>query len=384
MATILIVDDDPTGLQYLDTLLGYQGHRMVKAGGANEALTCCRAGKPDLIITDVLMPELDGYQFVRELRKDKDLADISVIFYTATYYRGKNSLALARACGVARVLSKPAEPDTILEAVNAVLENPGVSTQNLSLQEFDRDHARLIGSKLFNNVRKLDEANAQLRASEEQLRRLADHLRSAQEDERKRIARHLHDELGQALTLLKMNCSWIEGRLRDAPEGVIARLRSSIQLADDTISSVRRVATELRPAILDLGIAAAIEWQAESFQARTNIECAADLQVDDESIAPETATELFRILQEALTNVLRHAEATEIHISLRREDNCLVLEIRDNGKGIGEERIANGKTLGLLGMRERAALVGGFLSVEGGEGTTVRVYIPQQPAGVLQ
>jgi signal transduction histidine kinase len=145
---------------------------------------------------------------------------------------------------------------------------------------------------------------------------------------------------------------------------------------------VRRIATELRPGILDdLGLVAAVEWAAEEFEARTGTKCRLDLPEDDIVIDPERTTAIFRIFQETLTNITRHAEATEVDVRLAREDGNIVLEVRDNGRGIGEEELSAGRSLGILGMRERALLLGGELTIRGvpGKGTTVKVLIPEMP-----
>ena len=149
---------------------------------------------------------------------------------------------------------------------------------------------------------------------------------------------------------------------------------------DETIQSVRRISTELRPGILDdLGLVDAVEWAGEDFAARTGTKCRLDLPEDDISIEPEQATAVFRIFQETLTNVARHADASEIEVRLTKDERDLTLEVHDNGGGIPKDKLSNGESLGILGMRERALLLGGELTISGapGEGTTVRVRIPE-------
>lgn len=380
MANILVVDDNLNIRRYLDKLLTLRHHTVAEASDATSALAHCRALKPDLIVTDVVMPGQDGYGFVRQLRSEPDLADIPIIFFTGTYYQEADARAFAESCGVACVLSKPAEPEKILAAVDSVLLTAKARPVNALPPDFDREHAQILGDKLFANVLALEAANAQLLASEQQLHRLAERLRSAQEQERTRIARQLHDELGQALTMLKMNSTWVLSRLTDAPQGVVERLQSSVQVADEMIRNVRTLATDLRPGILDLGISAAIEWQAAEFQKRTEIACTVDLYEADGLIESGVATELFRIFQEAMTNVIRHARATRVIVALKFDRTHLLLEITDNGKGISEDDIANRNALGLLGMRERASLIGGSFSITGSphSGTTLSVSVPVQ------
>jgi len=226
--------------------------------------------------------------------------------------------------------------------------------------------------RLLNNILKWEQSHAQLRA-------LAARLQTVREEERTRAAREIHDELGQVLTAIKLEFTALLGNL-PADEGPIGqRSQSILRLLNQAFQSVRRIGTELRPAILDdLGLAAAVEWVAEEFQARTGTQVDVSLPGVDLALDRERATALFRILQETLTNVARHANATHVSVRLAEEDDNLTLEVRDNGKGIGEGQISAGGSLGILGMRERVLLLGGTLTINGslGNGTTVRVVIP--------
>ena len=226
-------------------------------------------------------------------------------------------------------------------------------------------------------------AEEEVQQSRELLRALSAHLQSIREEERTMIAREIHDELGQALTGLKMDLSSLQKSLRKTGELDLSRLTEKTttmgQLIDSTIQTVRKIATDLRPGILDdLGLVAAIEWQSQDFQKRTGIKCNFTPDMDDLDLNAERSTTLFRILQETLTNVARHSEATEVIVTLDRDDNDLALEIRDNGKGISQTEISGCRSLGLLGMRERAQRLGGDLKISGapGEGTIVTARIP--------
>jgi PAS domain S-box-containing protein len=219
----------------------------------------------------------------------------------------------------------------------------------------------------------------QLRASQEQLHDLAGYLETSREEERTRIARGIHDELGQVLTALKIDLSWLARRLPDGQLGLTEKVGAMSDLVDATIQTVRRVATELRPGVLDdLGLAAALEWQAGEFSARTGIGCELDLCDPEMALDHDLSTALFRIVQETLTNVARHAEATQVKVKLSRGPDGLVLVIRDDGRGITVEETLDPKSLGLLGMQERARAWGGDVAFHGvrGEGTTVTVKIP--------
>jgi PAS domain S-box-containing protein len=238
---------------------------------------------------------------------------------------------------------------------------------------------------VFLDITDRKRAEQQLTVSHDQLRSLTARLESVREEERILIAREIHDELGQALTGVKLELSLLHDQLPDAAPAVQDRLRSIYGLVDSTIQSVRRIATDLRPIVLDqLGLVPAIEWQTQEFQSRTGIECRLDIFLRSASLSQAASTAVFRIFQEILTNVARHAEASIVRITLQEQGGGLVLEVQDNGRGITESELADRQSLGLVGMRERALLLGGSITFAGhaGSGTTVRVRVPlEQPPG---
>jgi len=239
---------------------------------------------------------------------------------------------------------------------------------------------QIAGYSIYRDITRRQQAEEELQRSFRQLRGLAARLQSVREEERARVAREIHDELGQALTAIKIDLASLMCTLRADQEKELQKAESILKLVDQTILSVRRIATELRPGILDdLGLVAAVEWAAEEFEARTGTMCRLDLSDGDIVIDPERATAIFRIFQETLTNVTRHAEATRVEVRLGREDGNIVLEVRDNGRGIDPEQLATSGSLGILGMRERALLLGGGFTISGnpGKGTTVMLRIPQ-------
>jgi len=228
-------------------------------------------------------------------------------------------------------------------------------------------------------------AEEQLRESHERLRALSTYLQSVREEERTRIAREVHDELGQALTSCKLDLSWIASKLPPELKPLLDKARALTSHIDSTIQTVRRISSELRPGVLDhLGLVAAIEWQANEFQNRTGIRCDVHARVREPLPDQNLATTFFRIFQETLTNVIRHAGATHVWVDLREANSQITLEVKDNGRGIGRTEIYNSRSMGLLGMRERAALLGGIFkigSIPRGKGTLVRVSIPVQRRG---
>jgi signal transduction histidine kinase len=223
----------------------------------------------------------------------------------------------------------------------------------------------------------LHRKSERLRESEDKLRRLAAHLITVREEERAHIAREIHDELGQVLTGLKMEVTQLAKQLKEKAH--IDRTDSMCALIDSTVQTVRKIATGLRPEMLDdMGLVAAVGWQAKEFQKRTGIRCRAKLPPETERPPVDLATTVFRIFQEILTNVARHARATRVDIDLDISPERVALIVVDNGVGIPDADLAGRKSLGLLGMQERALLFGGEVNLTGtpGHGTRVAVTIP--------
>jgi PAS domain S-box-containing protein len=219
----------------------------------------------------------------------------------------------------------------------------------------------------------------QLRRSREQLRALSSRMERIREEERTRISREIHDELGQQLTGLRMDLSWLTRRLGTHEGPLIERSKAMLGLIDAIIQTVRKISTELRPGILDdLGLAAAAEWQALDFEKRTGISCEFRSTLGESDLDPGLCTAAFRILQEALTNVARHADAPKVRVGLRKKGDNLIVEVTDNGRGITEEEITHARSLGLLGMRERALAFGGNLKITSApnKGTRLILSLP--------
>jgi PAS domain S-box-containing protein len=229
--------------------------------------------------------------------------------------------------------------------------------------------------------RRVAERTAQLEAAYHHLQALSAHLQSVREEEQARVAREIHDELGQALTGLKFELSRLALQLRDLPGDLSSKVTGLAGVVDETIHNVRRISSELRPAILDdLGLVAALEWHAEEFEKRTGITCTLKAPRQRLDVGPDLGIALFRICQEALTNVARHARAKVVRIELTRTRDHIVLEVRDDGAGIREAALTDVRSLGLLGMRERARAFGGEVVIRGasGQGTQVMVRIPRR------
>jgi PAS domain S-box-containing protein len=231
----------------------------------------------------------------------------------------------------------------------------------------------------FKDISDRKRTEGELQRSHEQLRLAASHLEMAREEERRVMAREIHDELGQALTGLKMDVHWLSGRLAEMKDGIPEKIREMDRQLDQTVHTVRRLSAELRPCLLDdLGLSAALEWYADTVRDRLGIPVDIISIPEDIAVNEECSTNVYRIFQEALTNVARHSGASQVEILLIRKQGRITLTVRDNGKGMDLEKLNGSSTLGLIGMQERAALLKGSLKIESapGKGTTVFLSIP--------
>lgn len=359
-ASILIVDDDPTSRVALRELLEGPGQAVVLADSGEEALR--RVLKHDfaVILLDVRMPGMDGFETARLIRGRGRSRHTPIIFLTGAY-EDVHSEFRGYEAGAVDYIVKPLVPKVLKSKISVFLE----------LYRINADLRREIA------VRR--RAEEDLRSSEENLRSLAAHLQSVREEEWTRIAREIHDELGQALTGLKMDLAWVAKRLRADQKPLAEKTGSMSRLIDDTVQLIRQIASRLRPAILDeRGLTAAISWQARDFRKRVGMRCEVSLAADVPEIDKERSLAAFRVFQELLTNVARHANATRTEVTLRVESGMLVLSVEDNGKGIDEAADSSPKSLGFMGMRERILPFGGRIEIAGlrDAGTRVTVFIP--------
>jgi signal transduction histidine kinase len=354
---ILCLEDSAYDRQMTERALAADGLncRFTHTGNRREFETALNQGGFDLILSDFSLPAYDGTSALLAAKK----------FQPATPF-----VLLSGTIGEERVVE-------LLKsgATDCVLKN------NLS-------RLGMVVRRALNEARERERreaAEAGLRAQAEELRALAGRLQAGREEERIRIAREIHDEFGESLTAQKFGLGWLREHLRPRDQTiqwnpVFAKLDALSMLVDGTAGRVRRLCTELRPPILDdLGLCVAIEWQAREFQRRTNIRSEVVHDLGELVVGKELATTVFRIFQEILTNVARHANASKVSVHLQVAGKKLVLEVKDNGKGINENTLAkrNG-SLGILGMRERAALFGGKVAIRSApaKGTTVILSIP--------
>jgi PAS domain S-box-containing protein len=266
-------------------------------------------------------------------------------------------------------ITRQERAEAALRKVQEELESR-VEQRTLELLEVNRQLREQIATR--------EKVEQELKDSRGQLRSLSEHLQSAREEERKRIAREVHDELGQALSVLKIDVKCLRDAVGDN-ETLQNQIDGIAEGLDVTVQSVRRICTELRPAILDhFGLPAAIEWQAKEFERRTGIECYVNLEPEEMDLDHDFSMAVFRMFQETLTNVVRHAGADWVRVMLVKDSGTLSLRVIDNGRGITKKEISNPRSFGIMGMVERARFWGGTVGFEGrlGKGTTVTVNIP--------
>jgi signal transduction histidine kinase len=338
-ASILVVDDDAKSLMAMRELLQSPALKVVVANSGQQALECILREDFAVVLLDARMPIMDGFETARRMREHERARQTPIIFLTGAY-EDPPSMFRGYEAGAVDYIVKPPVPEIIRSKIAVFVD--------------------------------LYQKSADLRA-------LAARVQSVQEEEQRRIAREIHDELGQALTALKMDLSWLTSRLPADGGPLLEKTRAMAGQIDHMVRSVRELAARLRPEALDeLGLPAAIKWQAREFQLRAGIRCNVSVPGEDFVLDQERATALFRIFQELLTNVMRHAAATKVDVALRQVEGSLLLEVIDDGRGIVETAIRSPSSLGLLGMRERAAPFGGRLEIapRRGKGTSVRVLIP--------
>jgi PAS domain S-box-containing protein len=245
--------------------------------------------------------------------------------------------------------------------------------------ERDR-HGRLVSIlAVGRNISAIRAAERRLKDSHAQLRQLSSHRETAREEERKRIAREIHDELGQQLTALRMGISLLRLQFGSDHPLLVERVQALMARVDETIQVVRNVATSLRPSALDMGLTSALEWLVSEFSQTSGIHCRLKAPPTRLGLDDERATAAFRVIQESLTNVARHAQASRVDILLEQSRRHIRVEVRDNGKGFDQQRTRKG-SLGLIGMRERGHMLGGAVIIDStlGQGTRVQIHIPLQ------
>ena len=325
-----------------------RGYEALVARSGLEAIERAVSARPDLVLLDVVMPGIDGFETCRRLKLGEATRDIPVIFMTAL--TATDDKIEGFRVGAVDYVTKPLNVVEVATRVATHLALDALrqrqAAQNCQLREEIRARERDIRSK----------------------------REEAREEERKHIARELHDELGQHLSALRLELSYARMRWgTDNPE-LREKVESMQQSIDGVIGVVRDLVARLRPTVLDLGIASALEWLAGEFQTASRVKC--ELQLDPQigDFSPWQTSNVFRLVQESLTNVGRHAHARNVQVSLQRQSGSYVLSVRDDGRGFDPSEVGI-KSLGIEGMRERAQMLGGQLDLRTGPGQGTNIVL---------
>ncbi len=398
--TILVVDDNPNNLRVLCDLLEKQGYRTRPEISGQGALDNVSKINPDLILLDIRMPDIDGYQVCENLKRNNKVSDIPVIFISAA--SEMSDIMRGFDVGGVDYITKPFEAKIVLLRVknhlNLYATKRELIEANSALKDVQENLEETVSRKTW-----------ALSQSQKRLRELSCHIQRVREEEKRNIAKEVHDELGATLTALNFDIHWLQCGLTDAPSDIRDKVDDMSDLVKKAADSCRRIVTELRPSILDdLGLVAALDWQADDFAKRNEIPCKFTSNVDEIDIASDQAIVIFRIFQEALTNIVKHAKACNVDVIFLKTDRGVSLQVVDDGVGISNSlQLSVGDndnlvsfdskressidptimigTYGIRGMFERALSVGGTLNVEsysGSAGTRVVLFIPLEREAV--
>jgi len=348
--TILVIDDQQEALTSAHLLLTKEGHRVLTAASGQKALAVFRSDQVHLVIVDYFMPGMSGEEVIQEIRKKDE--DVQILLQTG-YSGEKPPREMLRSLDIQGYHDKSEGPDHLLLWVDVAL-------------------------KAFTQLKKVRETEKVVE-SRAQLRRLSAHLLRFQEEERERISRELHDQLGQLLTAIGMDVDWVQNHYPENLTPVRERLEEAAHLVQQAIEATRELCATLRPEGLDgPGLEAALRKYIAEFERRSELSIRFSSHLSLRDIPPGTATNIYRIVQEALNNVVRHAQATKVSVDLQHTEQGLIVSVVDNGKGFESAKVSDPQALGLVGMQERAQLVGGSLEVHStpGTGTCVSLQVP--------
>jgi signal transduction histidine kinase len=352
--SILVVDDAPDAHRPLADLLLAKNYRVQTADSGEQALRATAATPPDLILLSTALPDLDGFEVCRRLKAQPRTRDIPVIFIGAVTAMADKVRGFE--LGAVDFVIHPIQQEELLARVNTHLE---LHRLRHRLEHMVMDNTR------------------QLRESRDMLRELSVRREHAREEERRHIAREIHDDLGQMLGGLRMRLSTLMLQAPPGSAALTSQLQDLMGLTDQTLRVVREVVSKLRTPVLDAGIVPGLEWLINEFQRSSGLVGRLTLSSASITLPDDIATTLFRIAQESLTNVTRHAQARQVDIALDLLPLQCRMEIRDDGQGFDPGRVRH-KAFGLEGMRERCHILGGQLSITSapGQGTAIRVQIP--------
>ena len=386
---ILIVDDIATNRKLLRVTLEAEGHNTLEAADGVEALQILARETVDAVISDILMPNMDGFRLCHALRKSERLHALPFIIYTSTY-TSPGDVKLAQTVGADKYLTKPAPTADVLNALREVMEkkaaHPVPSAPDVEETYVLQQYSQALVHKLEEKNAELAQANQTLKQTEELLRALTQRVMQVQEAERGRVALELHDTISQMLCAVLFRSQVLADKLparNRLAKGEAIKLREMIS---KTVEEVERISRNLRPIVLDhLGLAAGLQDASTEFTNQTGVSVKLACVELTRRLPADTELALYRILQETLKNVEKHARARHVMVHLTKPGNIVQLTINDDGIGFDPAQHParrKGKGgLGLVGMRERATYVGGTLTVKSVRrgGTEIEIRIPLPP-----
>jgi len=381
-ATILLIDDDPDTVAKISEYLAHGGFQLMVARSGAEGIAQARHARPDLILLALQLPDLDGRAICRRLTTDKPTRNIPLILLAIP--AEVEVMAQDTQGDAANYIAKPVQRAELLDHIIKQLQARRVHEQIETLRSVNAALQRQVDEQSA----ALAQANAQLQEQirerkqvEERLRQYVRRVVDAQEAERDHIARELHDEIGQALALLKVNVRTVQRLTHESD--LAPRLAQSLTMIEETLQRVRAMALDLRPSMLnDLGLVTTLRWYVERHSRWAGLDAEVVVEAFESRIPTQLETVCFRVAQEALSNIARHAQARSVHIRLWQRDSAVHMLIRDDGIGFdvlsAQERAMDGASIGLLGMEDRVLLVGGQLVIESapGRGATVWLRLP--------
>lgn len=376
-ANILVVDDSPDNLTLLCDIFESQGYQTRVAENGRLALKLVEAELPDLILLDINMPDMDGYEVCTVLKSLPETRDIPVIFISGMDDIGDKVKAFEH--GGVDYVTKPFKITEVLIRIQTQLM---LQQSKRQLEAANKELAQArdeLEQKVKMRTLDLEKSNAALRVSKEHLKSLSAHLQQIREEEKAHIAQEVHDELGATLTALNMDIYWLRHRVSKEDVLLCEKIDSMAELVSTAAGASSRIVTSLRPSILDdLGLLAAIEWQTDDFAKRYGVVCSVTSNIAHLNLSKQRATAVFRILQEALTNIAKHAEAQHVEVMLMRQGDRFFLQVSDDGIGLSNGNAERIHSHGLKGMKERANYLGGELNIETGadEGVRIEMWMP--------
>lgn len=381
-ASVLLVDDNAANLLALEAVLAAPDIKLVRAGSGADALRWLLQEEFAAILLDIHMPEMDGIETAALIRERAQSRDTPILFITA-FDSTEQQVLRGYLSGAVDFLMKPIVPDILKAKVRVFVDlyrkKAELAAQALALAAAN-DRLKQEISERQRVETALQERNKELAKQSAEIARLSTHLQSIREDEKARLARELHDELGTALMALKLNAHWILKHLpSSASRELVQHAIALLSQIDTAVQDTRSICTGLRPTILDhLGLGAAIQWLAREFVNNSGMRCNVALPDEEIEVQAPYSIGLFRIAQEALTNVARHSKATDVQISLKRTDDHVVLIIHDNGIGFDPHSPSSLYSHGINGMIARAREFNGSVQVTSSTsgGTQVQAMIP--------